>query len=307
MRYFITHITEVKLPMAIMLLVICLVGWIPNLIDNTLFSSICLLLTIVNSLLLTQVCYSANISRSRSLLPVVIYLLLFSMIEWVQTEWKAQIVISAVFVVAIILQKTYRHEKAVEQSFLTTLILLAASILIPDLIFFIPFLWLCFLFQQSMNLKVWLSSINAIVLVAIYVTLMYLFNYDNLIPYTFNDLTDRTFILSNISNFTDKYPISIIYLEVLSLILIGLSVINLNRQNISVQSFVIIFIILLIPALVLSLWSINGFYSSAYLLFVSLSALCAYYFQNDASLAKGIIFIVTVLSLIGTRIWFYIF
>ena len=68
---------------------------------------------------------------------------------------------------------TYRKQNAVEESFLCGVLLMLAGCVVPDALLFFPVVWWSFTVLWSDNLRVYLASVCAILLVSFYVAILW--------------------------------------------------------------------------------------------------------------------------------------
>ncbi len=291
MRYFLKHITQFNLPIALLLSVGCLGFWVSDcLSDSVAWGQIAgtLIGVLLNALVLTLLIYQRGITRQVSGLPFVLYLLVISTIPLLHTQWMLQIVILAFQLILLLVMGSYRQDHAVEPAFLSAILLCTAALFLPDLIFLLPIVWLMFAVQRAISLRVWLASLIGAVVVLIYVLLM-----DKLGWGDFVDISDIWM--------RGKEPISLIHIVVC---VVGLffSVANLIRQNIENTS-ITVFVWCLIMAVFVC--AICMFFPPAYFasLFIvalyCLITLAVYFFASRESVFAGIVFLLFIGIFVG--------
>lgn len=86
------------------------------------------------------------------------------------TQLVLLLLISAVFG---LLLKSYRRPDAMEESFLCSILLLAAGAVVPDVLLLFPFVWWAFKVMWADNLRVYLASVFGILFVAFYAAILY--------------------------------------------------------------------------------------------------------------------------------------
>lgn len=131
------------------------------------------LLTVFNGILLMAVLWRTGITRTRSGLPIVLYMFLISSVTALHTDWASQLAVSAFQVVLLLVLSAYHQEHAVEQSFLATLLLCIGALAVPDMLWLVPVLWLLLVTQRAFNFRTWLASLTGCALVALYAALMH--------------------------------------------------------------------------------------------------------------------------------------
>lgn len=93
---------------------------------------------------------------------------------------------------------TYRKQNAVEESFLCGVLLMLAGCVVPDALLFFPVVWWSFTVLWSDNLRVYLASACAILLVSFYVAILW---------FIWPDSTTALFVQDNIYNALARTPV----------------------------------------------------------------------------------------------------
>jgi hypothetical protein len=122
-----------------------------------------------------------TIIRTRTLLPVFIYLLLISV--WHQTHYFvfAHFTLALFCLSLLVFFKMYRNSRSAEQAFLGTFLIAAGSLIMKPLILFIPVCWLNFIYYNCFSLRTFLASLfGALVPWSIFLALNFLLQPDNL-------------------------------------------------------------------------------------------------------------------------------
>ena len=130
------------------------------LVPNTLLSNIIgFAFTLLNAFLLAQINNRFTIIRTRTFLPILIFLILLS--SWNDTH----IVNGSHLSLTLFILSLYyffsmaRNRNASESAFMGSFLISVSSILINPLIFIIPVCWIGFMMFQSFSLRTFLSSI----------------------------------------------------------------------------------------------------------------------------------------------------
>ena len=147
--------------------------------DSLLSNLICIALTLLNGFLVAQINNRFTIIRTRTFLPILIFLLLIS--TWNQTHMMIGSHLAlTLFIFALFYFFTMsRDRKASEQAFMGTFLISVSSILINPLIFIIPVCWIGFTIFQSLSLKTFLASLfGAITPWILYTSVLYLIHPD---------------------------------------------------------------------------------------------------------------------------------
>ena len=89
--------------------------------------------------------------------------------------WLQLILLVLVGTAFILLLRTYRKQNAIEESFLCSILLMAAGCIVPETLLLFPAVWWAFTVLWSDGLRVYLASICGIMLVAFYAVLAWQF------------------------------------------------------------------------------------------------------------------------------------
>ena len=128
--------------------------------QNTFTSNIISLsFTLLNAFLISQINTRFTIIRSRTFLPIIVFVLLMS--SWNETHITndSHIVLTLIIFALFFLFSTSRNRKASEYSFMGSLFISVSSILINPLVFLIPVCWIGLILFQSFSLRTLLASI----------------------------------------------------------------------------------------------------------------------------------------------------
>lgn len=155
-----------------------LVGYMQSLFGaNTLVSYLLSFsFNLLNAYLLAQLNNKFTLIRTRTFLPILIFLLLMG--SWADTHTVNGSHISlTLFIFALFFFfGMYRNVKASEQAFMGSLLLSIASLLIQPFIFLVPVCWFGFIMFQSFSLRTLLASIfGAVTPWLLYLAAIYVF------------------------------------------------------------------------------------------------------------------------------------
>lgn len=89
--------------------------------------------------------------------------------------WLQLILLVLVGTAFALLLSTYRKQNAIEESFLCSILLMAAGCIVPESLLLFPAVWWAFTVLWSDGLRVYLASVCGILLVAFYAVLVWLF------------------------------------------------------------------------------------------------------------------------------------
>lgn len=104
-------------------------------------------------------------------LPAVLYMGAMAAFPTLHTQWKGQLVVCLMVGLFSLLYKGFRQKDSTRDSFTSTLLILLSSLLIPDIVWLVPFIWIAYMFLSSFSFRTLLASILAIAVFAIYVSL----------------------------------------------------------------------------------------------------------------------------------------
>lgn len=148
------------------------------LLPNTLMSNMVSAgFVLLNAFLLAQINNRFTIIRTRSFLPILVYLLLMS--SWNETHIVNGSHFSlTLFIFALYhFLNIYRDPKASEMAFMGSMFIGVASLVINPLIFLIPVFWIGFGFFQSFSIRTFLATILGVLAPwFIYLSIFYFFN-----------------------------------------------------------------------------------------------------------------------------------
>lgn len=183
MKIRITQIITPSIPLAILLVASCFLLWISAFFDahntvltfhqtlpvqyiqtllqpNSLFSNLISFgLVLFNAFLLAQLNNKYTFIRTRTFLPILIFLLLLS--SWQETHITngSHITLTLIIVSLFYIFDMHRNRMAVEQAFMSTFFISLSSIIINPLIFLIPAFWIGFLQLKCLSFKTFTASL----------------------------------------------------------------------------------------------------------------------------------------------------
>jgi hypothetical protein len=145
--------------------------------NSFLANVICLAFTLLNTFLIAQINNRFTIIRTRTFLPIFIFLLLSS--TWSQTHMtiSSQLGLTLIIFALFNFFNMSRNNDASEQAFMGSLLISVSSLLINPFIFLIPICWIGFMIFQSLSLKTFLASLfGALTPWILYLSVIYLLN-----------------------------------------------------------------------------------------------------------------------------------
>lgn len=270
-----------SIPLSVLLLGACFILWISTylgghnatlqitssnnltelqklLLPDTLLSNLfAFIFTLLNAFLLTQLNNKYTIIRTRTFLPVLIFILLMS--SWNETHIASGSHLAlTLFIFSLFFALSMFHDKnASEEAFTGSILISIGSIFINPLIFIIPVFWIGFMIMQSFSLKTLLASIiGTLTPWILYLSGLFIFNPNVDLWHTFK--LDTTLQLNLLT-----YPlINIVYIILMAVILI-ISLVGMysiySRDAIHTRNKLNFLLLLLISFLMLSFVFRNQF------------------------------------------------
>lgn len=152
------------------------VGYLQSLlIPNTLLSNLLSFsFAFLNAFLITQLNNKFTFIRTRTFLPIFIFLLLLG--SWNETHIVngSHLALSLFILALFSIFGMYRNGRAVEQALMGSFLISLSSIIINPLIFLIPVCWIGFIMLQSFSLRTFLASVfGAIIPWILYLSVVY--------------------------------------------------------------------------------------------------------------------------------------
>lgn len=127
---------------------------------NYFFTNLIIIgLTIANILLISQLVNRYSLIRTKTFLPVLIYLTTITAWDNTHTNYYPHLVLSLFMLALIFYFQMFRNPHASEQAFLGSLIMALGAILHPFILFMIPVVWIGFSMLQCLSLRTWLASV----------------------------------------------------------------------------------------------------------------------------------------------------
>ncbi|MBP1663784.1 MAG: hypothetical protein H6Q19_924 [Bacteroidetes bacterium] len=140
--------------------------------------------TVLNSLLIAQMNNKFAFIRTRTFMPVFIYLLLSTC--WLQIHGNYLAVIASFFLlVAVFLSlQMYKDTRGVEQAFLAFFCVSLGSLLVHDLVYLLPFFWIGFIFLRCFSFRTFFASVFGFItpLIFVYSIMFFIMNQTTLFP-----------------------------------------------------------------------------------------------------------------------------
>lgn len=220
--------------------------------DNLLLSGLLtVIITFLNTFLLVQLNTKFSLIRTRTFLPVLIYLVLIAVWSLAGITVVNHFTLTLIIIALFIFMNMYRNKQGVEQAFAGSLILATGSLFSCEFIMLLPAFWIGFIMFQSMSLRTFLASLfGAITPWILYISVRF---------YLQPDVNLLTELLSNFkTTFTFTAPSInlIIYASsLLILILIGLVgfLNNLHSDSIQTRQSLKLFVVLFFTSIIITI------------------------------------------------------
>jgi len=316
MRISLKNIIVPSIPLAVLLVVSCFVLWmsafmgghfatIPNqftlsvqrlqsvFIPNTLLSNlICISFTLFNAFFIAQINNKFTIIRTRTFLPILIFLLLLS--TWGETHVAngSHVALTLVILSLFKFFSMPRDRKASEEAFMGSFLISVSSLLVNPFIFIIPLCWIGFIMFQSFSLRTFLASIfGAITPWILYLSVRYLISPDMDFREVFTAIPNFDLSTLSISLITLIYICSIILILIISIFgLLSLS----NGDAIHTRNRLNFLIFLLITISILALLFRNQYVYFLPLIAMIYALLVSHPFTLKQNNFYGILFIIFI-------------
>jgi len=189
-------------------------------LPNTLLSNIvCFTLTLLNAFLVAQINNRFTIIRTRTFLPILIFLLLLG--TWNQTHAMigSHLVLTLFILALYYFFNMSRDRKASEEAFMGSFLISLSSLLINPMIFIIPLCWIGFVMFQSFSLRTFLASLFGMIAPWIlYLSVAFMLQPDFNIYHLFNLNFNSELNTSNFSLPEIIYAISISLIMIISIV-----------------------------------------------------------------------------------------
>ena len=157
--------------------------------------------------------------------------------------WLQLILLVLVGSAFTLLLKTYRKQNAIEESFLCSILLMAAGCIVPESLLLFPAVWWAFTVLWSDGLRVYLASVCGILLVAFYAVLVWKFLPGSTLTLFVEERLTNAFQRQLIYKFTNLpiYKLSIAAsAAVLGLWALIAHLARYTRANVRIQNFLLV-------------------------------------------------------------------
>jgi hypothetical protein len=252
--------------------------------DSLLSNIISIIFVFINAFLIGQINNRYTVIRTRTFLPIFIFLLLMG--SWNETHVTNGSHLALTFIIISLFYffSMHRNKKATEQAFMGSFFIGLSSLLIYPFIFLIPACWIGFEFFQGLSLRTFLASIlGTLAPWLLYLSILFLLH---------NEIA-----FSTVFNFPASFSLSIftlpqmIYFSAICVIILislaGMFSIS-NRDAIQTRNM-LNFILLLFVSIVVLLVIFNSLYSLFLPVFAMIYALL---FSHPLTLKKSNFYVI---------------
>ena len=147
--------------------------------SSFLLTIVSLVITLFNAFLIVQINNRFTIIRTRSFIPVLIFLTVISVVSKVHQLPSSHLALTFQLGALFVFFDMFRNRQAVEQAFLGSLLVAIGSLFIEPMILFIPLCWIGFARFKSLSLRTFLASIiGGLVPWILYISIRYYFEPD---------------------------------------------------------------------------------------------------------------------------------
>jgi len=253
-----------------------------------------LLITLFNAFLIVQINNRFTIIRTRSFIPVFIFLTMMSVVTNVHQLPGSHFALTFLLAALFVFFDMFRNRQASEQAFLGSLLVSTGSLFITPVVLFLPVCWIGFAQFKSLSLRTFLASIiGGLVPWIFYFSIKFYFE------------TDYQWFESLISNFhigfnlLDLPLIELIYLASMSVYiiagLVGLFS-NLHGDSLQSRAYLNFLVMLLMFSFLFSVLFVNEYLAFIPFVVMLFSFLLAHPFTLKPNGFYAIIFHLLVIT-----------
>lgn len=277
--------------MGILLLMGAVAMYIPSFVVTAEWwqPAITLAFAMGNAFFVSQLAYRSGLTRMPSVVPAFIYLITFGANSSLHMLWQGQLLLTVLLVALQLMQRTYYQEDATEESFLATLLFLLASFFWTDMVFFVVVWLLLLIVEEKIEVRAVGAILVALALAGVYCVIAQ--SIDLFVP-DWIGFIHRHWIAM------DEVAIYDIFLLGFTLYFIVASYLRINRDNISVQKYLQMITIVLLPILFCYVCSENVNMATSFLPAI-VTMIASVYFLSTNTLIRGIVFLVYVMAIVG--------
>ncbi len=285
MAHFLKHISKLSLPVAILLLVGIGLLWLPSFTEQSGGSvMLTLLLTLLAAALLQFFFHFSGLTRDTDILPAVLYFAAISVFPSLHTLWQGQLGVCAMLIILHILFRGFREKETAKDAFISSFILLLASLLVPDMIWLFPFIWIAYIILSAFSIRTMLATLIALGTFVIYMGLgIYLQRISN----PFLNILDRQFIFESADPEEWVMQAALMCMGCYFFII---TVIRVDRDSVRQQAVMTLFALFFAPCIMMVLYPMTPMRTLP-LMLAMLSGLAVTFMRQTESVHRGIIFL----------------
>ncbi|MBR6017131.1 MAG: hypothetical protein IK073_00740 [Paludibacteraceae bacterium] len=291
MGQLLKYISKPGLPAVILLLVGAGLLWLPSFADHA-FGTVLLtmLLTLLAAAIMQTFFHRSGLTRETDMLPLLLYVVSVSVFPALHTQWQSQVAVCALLIILTVLFRGFREKDTSEQAFLSTLLLLLASMLVPDMIWLFPFIWIAYIILSAFGFRTMLATLIALAVFAIYLGIGLFFEkIDN----PFLGLLDRQFIFE--SGDPEEWIMQAV-LMFMGCYFFIISVIRVDRDSVRQQAVLTLFALFFAATIAMVIYPMLPL-KTLPLMLAMLTGLAVTFFRQNESVHRGIVFLLYLLLL----------
>lgn len=298
---FLSRITRMPLPIALVLSAVVLCGWIPSFVSSDWREVLpTLVLAVCSAFLFWWHAIQIQLIRSRDGLPLFFYLLTVTAFPSFHTSWQGQVAVVCMLLVLRLFQHCFREENPTEQAFLITLLLLFGSLAMPDMVWLVIVVWLAFMLLRSFGVRVWLATLIGVAVFAIYFLPLWYFGWvDN--PYM--ALISRKWLFAAVPLWD---AVKVVCIIVFGVGLFVALMFRVDRDSAEQQAWLLLFMLFFVVCAGWALFPISVPISVITgccgtmlpLLWLMLSGLAVLFFRQRESVVRSVVYMLSIAFLV---------
>ncbi len=285
MGLLLKYISKLSLPVAILLLVGIGLLWLPSFTEHNGGNvMLTLLLTLLSAALLQFFFHFSGMTRDTDILPAVLYFAAISVFPTLHTQWQAQVGVCAMLIIMHILFRGFREKETAQDAFISSLLLLLASLLVPDMIWLFPFIWIAYIVLSAFSVRTMLATLIALGVFVIYLGLgVYTRHMAN--PYI--HLLDRQFIFESADPEEWVMQAALMCMGCYFFII---TIIRVDRDSVRQQAVLTLYALFFAATIMMVLYPMSPMRALP-LMLVMLTGLAVTFMRQTESVHRGLVFL----------------
>ena len=267
--------------------------WIPSFREQQGFSvTLTMGLTMLAASVLQFFFHFSGMTRETDILPALLYFAAISVFPPLHTLWQSQVAVCALLIILHILYRGFREKDTTEDAFVSSILLLLPSMLVPDMIWLFPFIWIAYIILSAFSMRTMMATLIALGTFALYLGLgLYLGKLDN----PFLELLNRRFIFE----VTDPEEwIMLAVLMFMGCYFFIITVIRVDRDSVRQQAILTLFALFFAATIAMIIYPMMPMRSIP-LMLAMLSGMATIFFRQTESVHRGIVFLIYLALLIA--------